>query len=453
VKLEDMSQERLYKALFQTMSVLTDRFPRAGARFLNAVTTRLLGNQFVAKACLRKNVNRLKRVKEFRRILVIGDMNIGDAINLQAAISGLRDFFPEAEIDYIMNRFAANLVDGNDEISNLWPVFTGHPLPNNDDIGYIERVLWQRRYDIIFNFCPFLNQHGLFFRDDNIINFLSFAPIFIGNERTLTRLNHVVYQTHQIIHKLFLDFMTPERKEVFKGVKVTLSDSAIKQAQTFLASKGLLKGGPLILYNPDAASRFSRIPFELQGSIIRQLAQLPSGILLGAGHTAKKIEIDLLNFLPPSQRSNIVIIPPSMPLDCYTALIDFYDLFITGDTGPLHIAAAHKSARSKNYTFRNKTAIFSIFGASSGRIYGYASDLPGFFPANQQAPSYVYIAKSPCRNITCINKMAKTCKTVRCFDSLDTEKLLLDIESYLSRVRGAAFSHFENKEGLTMPYS
>jgi len=100
----------------------------------------------------------------------------------------------------------------------------------------------------------------------------------------LTRLNHVVYQTHQIIHKLFLDFMTPERKEVFKGVKVTLSDSAIKQAQTFLASKGLLKGGPLILYNPDAASRFSRIPFELQGSIIRQLAQLPAAFYWSRSH-------------------------------------------------------------------------------------------------------------------------------------------------------------------------
>ena len=115
--------------------------------------------------------------------------------------------------------------------------FYKHPLPNNDDIGYIERVVRQRRYDIIFNFCPFLNQHDLFLRDDKIINFLSVAPIFIGNERILTRLNHVVYQTYQIIHKLLLDFMTPERIEVFKRVIVTLSDSGIKQAETFWQAK------------------------------------------------------------------------------------------------------------------------------------------------------------------------------------------------------------------------
>jgi ADP-heptose:LPS heptosyltransferase len=207
----------------------------------------------------------------------------------------------------------------------------------------------------------------------------------------------------------------------------------------------------LILYNPDAASRFSLIPLELQGSLIRQLAKLPFSILLGAGHTAKSIEVELLNFLPPSERNKILIIPPSMPLDCYAALIDFSDVFITADTGPLHIGAARKFARSKNYKFRNKTAIFSIFGASSACIYGYDSNLPGFFPANQDAPSYVYIAESPCRNITCINKMAKTCKTVRCFHSLDIEQIVLDIRSYLSSIKRTPFSHLRKTDSLAIP--
>jgi ADP-heptose:LPS heptosyltransferase len=441
-----MNQERLYKLLFQTSSLLTDRFPSVGTRFLNMIIAWSFGNQFVINACLRNNINRLKRVKEFRRILVIGDLNIGDAVNLQAAISGLRDFFPEAEIDYMMNRSAANLIDGNDEISNLWPILTGKRLPNRNDIGSMKQILRKRRYDVIFNFCPFFKGNLLFSEQDKIVNFFSLASIFIRNEKTGEAQNHVVSQTRQIIRNLFLNFMTPKRKVPFKGVMVTLSDHAIKQARNFLTSRNLPSGDPLIFYNPDAASRFSRMPFVLQGSIIKQLAQLPAEILLGSGHTAKKIEIELLNLLLPSQRSKVVIIPPSVPLDCYAALIDFSDAFVTGDTGPLHIAAAHKCARSSKYKFRNRTAIFSIFGASSARIYGYDSNRPGFSPANQEAPSYVYIAKSPCRNITCINKTAKTCKTVRCFDSLDVEKLVLDIKSYLCNIRGTAFSHFENKE-------
>lgn len=441
-------QETLYKSLFQMFSLLTDKFPHFGAWSLNATFFCLIGNQFVVKNCLRRNIERLKRIENFGRILVIGDLNIGDAVNLQAAISGLRDFFPEAEIDYMINQSAANLIDGNDEISNLWPILASKRLPNRNNVGYMKQILKKRQYDVIFNFCPFFKLNLLFSEQDKIVNFFSLASIFIRNEETVAAQNHVVYQTRQIIRNLFLDFMTPKRKVPFKGVIVTLSDHAIKQAQDFLTSRNLASGDPLIFYNPDTASRFSRMPFGLQGSIIKQLAQLPAEILLGSGHTAKNIEIELLNLLSPSQRSKVAMIPPSIPLECYAALIDFSDAFVTGDTGPLHIAAARKCARSKRYEFRNRTAIFSIFGPSSARIYGYDSNRPGFFPSNQEAPSYVYVAKSPCRNITCINKMAKTCKAVRCFDSLDVEKLVLDIKSYLDDLRGTSFSHFENKEGV-----
>lgn len=381
---------------------------------------------------LREDINRLKQVEEYRKILVIGDLNIGDAINLQASISALRDFFPDVDIDYIINRGAINLIEGNPEISTLWPVFTGPPLPNKNDSRSIEGIVAKHQYDVIFNFCPFFKEYRLFPIGQKVINYAALVSILMRDEKDLRQKNHVVYQTHQFIHTLFSDFVTPTRKQPFKGVSLVLSDRAIEEARFFLKTKNLFKGEPLIFYNPDTSSPFTRIPFELQVSLIKRLAQLPYRILLGAGHTAKNIELSLLSILPPSQRNKITIIPPSMPLDCYAALIDFADLFITGDTGLLHIAGAHKVAKSRKYTFRNMTGIVSIFGATPARIYGYDSELLGFFPANQEAPSRVYIAKSLCRNITCINKMAKTCKTVRCFQFLDTEKIVSDIHSYLS---------------------
>jgi ADP-heptose:LPS heptosyltransferase len=429
-----MNQKKLYNPLFRASSLLTDWFPRTGAWLLNATITGLLGNKFLINKFLKDNIDRLKQVKEFRRILVIGDLNIGDAINLQAAISGLRDFFPDSEIHYVTNRSAVNLIDGNAEISTLWPVFSGTPFPNENDLKNINKIVAENRFNVIINFCPFIKEARLCGKGQTVINYLPLALILVRNNKEAITNNHIVYQTHRFIHYLFSDLATPKRNELFKGVTLTLSDAAIRQAQTILTSENLPRSNPLILYNPDTASRFTRIPFELQGSIIKQLAQLPYVILLGAGHTAKNIGVMLRNLLPPSQRSKVIIIPPSVPLDCYAVLIDFSDVFITGDTGLLHIAAARKSARSKYYKFRNKTAIFSMFGASSARIYGYDSHLSECFPANQEAPSYVYIAESPCRNITCINKMAKTCKSVRCFQSLDTEKIVHEIGCYLNSI-------------------
>jgi len=433
-----MRKKMPYKTFFRTSSLLTDFSPRMGAWLLNTMITGLLGNQFLINIGLQKDINRLKQIEEFRRILVIGDLNIGDAINLQASISALRDFFPDAEIDYMINRAAANLIEGNPEISTLWPVFTGPLLPNKNDSRSIERIVAKYHYDVIFNFCPFFKENGLFPQGQKVINYVALASILMRNEKDSTGKNHVVHQVHQFIHTLFSGRMIPKRKKPFRGITLTLSDSTIEQARHFLKSNNLFNGDPLIFYNPDASSPFTRVPLELQVSIITKLAQLPYRIVLGAGHTAKYIELSLLKPLSFPQRHKITIIPPSMPLDCYAALIDFADLFITGDTGLLHIAGAHKVARSKSYNFRNKTAIFSIFGATPARIYGYDSELPEFLPANQEAPSHVYISESPCRNITCINKMAKTCKAVHCFEFIDTEKILSDIRSYLSVVKNGS---------------
>jgi len=433
-----MIKKKPYKTFFRISSLLTDFSPRMGAWLLNTMITGLLDNQFLIKIGMQKNIYRLKHIKEFRKILVIGDLNIGDAINLQASISALRDFIPDAEIDYMINRAALSLIEGNPEISQLWPVFSGPPFPSAKDLRSMEQIVSKKRYNVIFNFCPFFKEYRLFPKGQKVINYAALVAILVRNEKDLTDKNHIVHQAHQFIHALFSGFMIAKRKEPFKGITLTLSDSAIEQARIFLKSNNLFKDGPLMFYNPDTSSPFTRVPLGLQVSIITKLAQLPYRIILGAGHTAKNIELSLLSHLSLPQRKKITIIPPSMPLDCYAVLIDFSDLFITGDTGLLHIAGAHKVARSKNYNFRNKTAIFSIFGATPARIYGYDSELSGFFPANQEAPSHVYISESPCRNITCINKMAKTCKTVRCFQFIDTEKIVSDIRLYLSIVKNGS---------------
>jgi hypothetical protein len=135
--------------------------------------------------------------------------------------------------------------------------------------------------------------------------------------------------------------------------------------------------------------------------------------------------------IPPQLRSKLHIIPPSLPLEAYAALIDAADVFLTGDTGPMHIAAARRYSRSGKHQFRNRTAVLSWFGATPSRMSGYDSHQPGYLPANQDAPSWCYVAGSPCRNITCVNKMFKTCRTVRCFERVDVNALVTLVVSHI----------------------
>ncbi len=156
-------------------------------------------------------------------------------------------------------------------------------------------------------------------------------------------------------------------------------------------------------------------------------------ILLGAGFTAKDIEKELLGLMNEEEKKKVIVVPTKMTLDGYGALIDLADVFISGDTGPLHIAAARKMSRSGQHRFRNKTFIISVFGATPPALSGYDSNAPLYLAANQGVLSKTYISESPCRNITCVNKMAKTCKKIRCYESLDTGRILADIRTFLKK--------------------
>ena len=350
-------------------------------------------------------------------------------MNLQASVSALRDFFPDTQIDYLINRSAECLIAGNPEISTLLPVLSGEPFPVDDDFKAIENALYAGQYDVIFNFCPLFKQ-TLFGRFKGRVSAVSLLASLVNrNEKSKEEKNHVAYQAHRLVYRLFSALLQPEKKHRFGDVRITLSNSAIEQAETFILENGLNHRRSVVFLNPDTSSGFTRIPLERQISLIRKLADLNrvDTILLGAGHVEKNIEQKILNAVPESLRRKITVVPSSLSIDAYAALIDYCDIYITGDTGPLHIAAARKFAKSGEHTFRNRTAVFSIFGSTPARVYGYDSDDLNYLASSQDAPSRVYIADSPCRNITCINKMAKTCKKVRCFESLDTGTIIQDI--------------------------
>ncbi|MCK4431236.1 MAG: hypothetical protein KAW19_08020 [Candidatus Aminicenantes bacterium] len=190
-----------------------------------------------------------------------------------------------------------------------------------------------------------------------------------------------------------------------------------------------------ILFNPDTTSQYTFIPFKFQLELLKGiLSHKKLTLLLNCGYIFKGIEKKLLNEIPSTLREKIVVIPRDIPIDVYAALIDNSDLFITGDTGPLHIAAARKYIVNSDARFENSTAIIGIFGATSAKIYGYDSFSPEYFPAAQDAPSKVFESNPPCKNLTCIDKIFKNCPEVRCFDGLESEQIVSYTHNYLSQI-------------------
>jgi hypothetical protein len=177
------------------------------------------------------------------------------------------------------------------------------------------------------------------------------------------------------------------------------------------------------------------MPETMQADLLRALGEDGAFLLIGEGITDPGLGRRLRDGLPAAGARFSAVVPAAFPLEVYAALIDHCDLFISGDTGPLHIAAARKRTKDGPERFVNRTAVFSVFGATPPRMSGYDDLRPGFLPSGQDAPSVTFISGSPCRNATCVNKMLKTCSPPRCFASLDVLAIASRARSILGNDR------------------
>ncbi len=74
-----MLDNKFQKFLFHLTSLVTTWFPRAGAWFFNHTITPILGNRLLVDYIRGKNLKNIRSVPQFKKILVIPDIHIGDA--------------------------------------------------------------------------------------------------------------------------------------------------------------------------------------------------------------------------------------------------------------------------------------------------------------------------------------------------------------------------------------
>jgi ADP-heptose:LPS heptosyltransferase len=426
-----VSAHRAQKIFFDATSRLTHLFPKTGARFLDFAVRPVVGSPLLSEYFAYRNRRTVHRIGSLRKILIIPDIHIGDAVMSQSALTAVRELYPEAHVDYVINKTARPLIDGNPEATTILPLFPGGALPSAGVLASLRGLAAAGDYDLILNFSPFIRDQDIAADGQASLNLMTSAADIVRFELDAFKVVHFVYRSYRFPRDLLSLIAPPARAARFRGVRLTLSDEAVERAAAFVSRTGFPRDGPFLMVNPDTASRFTRLPFETQHDFLLRLAALEVPVLLGEGHTEARIGERLKARLPPPLRARIAVIPADLALEAYAALIDLCEVFVSGDTGPLHLAAARKYSRSGRHAFRNRTAVLSVFGATPARMSGYDSDRPGYLPANQDAPSWSYTAGSPCRNITCLNKLYKTCPAVRCFEEVDLDGLTWLVGGYL----------------------
>ena len=344
-----MISSKAQEILFAGTSQITTHFPRAGSQFLNATVKPLLGSAEIGKFLAWNNRRALKKVKKFEKILVIPDTHIGDTVMMQSASTALRDYFPAADIHYVTNRVATPLVDGNPEISKIIPVFAGGLFPSQGNIDTLRDLTQTGHYDLCINLCAFIENKSLKADQTAFLNLVSHTPQIVRNEDDPTKINHFLYQCYRFIRDSLSTVAQPVRPDDLPGVCTTYSDEAIEQARHIASQMTLNSSTPVIMINPDTASPFTLLPFERQAELLQNIARMEAKILLGAGHNNPGIGERLVQNLPSTLQQKIQIIHPDLPLDVYSALIDYADVFVTGDPDPCISPHQRKSQNQANF--------------------------------------------------------------------------------------------------------
>lgn len=408
--------------IYKIIDWIDRMFPESGNRAIDKLLI-FVGRSYSVRALsLEKDKTKTKKLSKIRKVCVIYDVNIGDLVILGPAateISGILG--PEARIDCIAGKKAAELVREIPGVTEIFPVYRHVPYPSAEEVEKINEIISAEKYDLIFNFSPFIKNKDLESGRTPVIDFRGLVPVLAEILSDPNKVGHISFGFTAFIREIFGQAGEPRRTNSAKPILV-IQKEAVREAEEFLQKSHVRREKPLIIFNLATASRFTEIPESLKKSLLGGLSELPATVLIYPDKSFSEGD--------PSE--NIKMIPKNFSLPAFAALCDKAEFFLTGDTGSMHIAAAQKFFSGAETPARNRTAVFSIFGATPARLYGYDSIRPGFLPADQDAVSRVYMKDTGCPSLFYMNKNSiRHDKAEDFFKGIEAEKIISDIRSLL----------------------
>ena len=292
---------------------------------------------------------------KIHRILILRLDAIGDVLRTTPLIRELRKIFPKAEIDYIVSSNSKGILVGNPNINNIIPINTkiGHLSHITRVTTYFEAAinLRKNKYDLLINLEP----HWL----SQFFTLLLNIPISIGFDRAgegFALNNKIPYDgsKNEIfknleILKFFGKTSRNTKLDIFIPKKdIDFAESILKKHNLY--KKKVIGFAPGISDNTIAEERYREWPKEKYAKLCKILINKGFFLVFIGTKKQKKLIKDIIKNLNTKDYLNMVGKTTIMQA---AAFIKNCNLFIGGDSGPIHIAAA------------TNTNIIALFGPTS----------------------------------------------------------------------------------------
>lgn len=348
----------------------------------------------------------MKEKRQERRILLIRTDRIGDVLLSTPAIKAVRQAYPNAHIAMMVRPYAADIVDGNPYLDEVVLYDKDGEHKGIFSTLRFAAGLRKKRFDLAIIFHP-TNR-------SNIIPFLAGIPERVGYDRKggifLTkRLKDTKHlgRKHEIDYNLDVLLAAGiEAKD--RALYMPVKDEDERIIERFFVLNGLGTKDTIIAIHPGASCPSKRWPAYRFGRVADELINRHKVKVVIIGGPA---DIKTVGEAETGMLNKPIVLSEGHSLGEVAALLRRCRIFISNDSGPVHIAVAVG------------TPVISIFGRLD----------PGLSPARWGPVGLKDIVIH--KDVGCKECLAHNCKiNFKCLDAITVEDVLGAAEGLLKKV-------------------
>ncbi|MCM8771049.1 MAG: lipopolysaccharide heptosyltransferase II, partial [Candidatus Omnitrophica bacterium] len=284
---------------------------------------------------------------DFKRILIARTDRIGDVLLSTPVIKALRDAYPAAYIAMIVSPYAREIVEGNPYLDEVLIYDKEHKHRSWRNSKKFAQELKRKYFDLALILHPTNRMH--------LVTFFAGIKRRIGYDRRLSflltdRIKHTKHlgEKHEMEYALdFVRYLGKEPKE--KNLYMPIKKEAEIWADNLLKENGITKDNRLIVINPTASCPSKVWPPERFAEVANRLIlEYQAKIVIIASQKDKALAQSTIRNI----HSLIIDLTGKTSLSQLASLLKRAHLFISNDSGPVHIASSVG------------TPVISIFGRS-----------------------------------------------------------------------------------------
>jgi heptosyltransferase-2 len=277
----------------------------------------------------------MKKDKKIKKILVFNVNWLGDVLFSTAVIRNIRRNYPDSYIACIVPSRCYSILKGNPNLDEI--IIFDERDRHRSLLAKLRFIglLRSKRFDIVFLLHRSMTRA--------LICFLAGIPERVGHKtkkRSFLLTKKITPPPEDSVHRLdyYMDVIEKAGLRVEdRYPEFFISEDDVKFADNFLSKNSLRKQDFLVAINPGGNWLPKRWPKEYWAALADSLiSELGAKVIITGGLK----DLDLTRNIQGLMKEKPIIAAGVFNLKQLGALMKRVDLFITADTGPLHIANA-----------------------------------------------------------------------------------------------------------------